>query len=322
METRAVVINEYGGKEKLAEAKVSLPELGADQVLVKVAATSINPIDWKLREGYLKQMFPWSFPIILGWDVAGEIVEVGQKVKDYHVGDRIFARPETTRFGTYADYTIVDTNLLAPLPESIAFTEAAAVPLAGLTALQALFDHGSLKAGEKVLIHAGAGGVGTYAIQLAKNAGAYVITTASPRNHELVKKLGADEVIDYHTTDFEEVLTDIDLVFDTMGGEIQKKSFSVLKEHGRLISVLSIEDETLAATKQIEAKAIWLRTNGEQLSELAKLMADGKLVSVIGETFPLTRQGVYDAHALSETHHAVGKIVLDNQENLDKNQVK
>lgn len=313
METRAVVINEYGGKEKLAEAKVSLPELGADQVLVKVAATSINPIDWKLREGYLKQMFPWSFPIILGWDVAGEIVEVGQKVKDYHVGDRIFARPETTRFGTYADYTIVDTNLLAPLPESIAFTEAAAVPLAGLTALQALFDHGSLKAGEKVLIHAGAGGVGTYAIQLAKNAGAYVITTASPRNHELVKKLGADEVIDYHTTDFEEVLTDIDLVFDTMGGEIQKKSFSVLKEHGRLISVLSIEDETLAATKQIEAKAIWLRTNGEQLSELAKLMADGKLVSVIGETFPLTRQGVYDAHALSETHHAVGKIVLDNQ---------
>ena len=300
METRAVVINEYGGKEKLAEAKVSLPELGADQVLVKVAATSINPIDWKLREGYLKQMFPWSFPIILGWDVAGEIVEVGQKVKDYHVGDRIFARPETTRFGTYADYTIVDSNLLAPVPESIAFTEAAAVPLAGLTALQALFDHGSLKAGEKVLIHAGAGGVGTYAIQLAKNAGAYVITTASPRNHELVKKLGADEVIDYHTTDFEEVLTDIDLVFDTMGGEIQKKSFSVLKEHGRLISVLSIEDETLAATKQIEAKAIWLRTNGEQLSELAKLMADGKLVSVIGETFPLTRQGVYDAHALSE----------------------
>ena len=313
METRAVVINEYGGTEKLAEAKVSLPELGADQVLVKVAATSINPIDWKLREGYLKQMFPWSFPIILGWDVAGEIVEVGQKVKDYHVGDRIFARPETTRFGTYADYTIVDSNLLAPVPESIAFTEAAAVPLAGLTALQALFDHGSLKAGEKVLIHAGAGGVGTYAIQLAKNAGAYVITTASPRNHELVKKLGADEVIDYHTTDFEEVLTDIDLVFDTMGGEIQKKSFSVLKEHGRLISVLSIEDETLAATKQIEAKAIWLRTNGEQLSELAKLMADGKLVSVIGETFPLTRQGVYDAHALSETHHAVGKIVLDNQ---------
>lgn len=322
METRAVVINEYGGKEKLAEAKVSLPELGADQVLVKVAATSINPIDWKLREGYLKQMFPWSFPIILGWDVAGEIVEVGQKVKDYHVGDRVFARPETTRFGTYADYTIVDTNLLAPLPESIAFTEAAAVPLAGLTALQALFDHGSLKAGEKVLIHAGAGGVGTYAIQLAKNAGAYVITTASPRNHELVKKLGADEVIDYHTTDFEEVLSDIDLVFDTMGGEIQKKSFSVLKEHGRLISVLSIEDETLAATKQIEAKAIWLRTNGEQLSELANLMADGKLVSVIGETFPLTRQGVYDAHALSETHHAVGKIVLDNQENLDNNQAK
>jgi 2-desacetyl-2-hydroxyethyl bacteriochlorophyllide A dehydrogenase len=322
METRAIVINEYGDKERLEEATVTLPTVGADQVLVKVAATSINPIDWKLREGYLQQMFPWEFPIILGWDVAGEIVEVGQDVKDYQIGDRVFARPETTRFGTYADYTLVDTNLLARIPETVSFTEAAAVPLAGLTALQALFDHGALKAGEKVLIHAGAGGVGTYAIQLAKNAGAYVITTASPRNHDLLKKLGADEVIDYHTTDFEEVLSDIDLVFDTMGGEIQKKSFSVLKEQGRLISVLSIEDDSLAAAKQIEAKAIWLRTNGEQLSELGKLMAEGKLVSVIGATFPLTRQGVYDAHALSETHHAVGKIVIDNQENLNKNQAK
>jgi 2-desacetyl-2-hydroxyethyl bacteriochlorophyllide A dehydrogenase len=313
METRAVVIEEYGNKDQLQEAIVTLPELGADQVIVKVAATSINPIDWKLREGYLKQMFPWEFPIILGWDVAGEIVEVGANVKDYQVGNRVFARPETTRFGTYADYTIVDAHLLATIPESITYQDAAAVPLAGLTAYQALFEHGSLKAGEKVLIHAGAGGVGTYAIQLAKNAGAHVITTASLKNHELLKKLGADEVIDYHTTNFEEVLTDIDLVFDTMGGEIQKKSYTVLKEFGRLISVLSIEDDSLAKAKKITAQAIWLRTNGEQLQELAEQMNQGKLISVIGATFPLTRQGIYDAHALSETHHAVGKIVIDNQ---------
>ncbi|MGJ0868153.1 NADP-dependent oxidoreductase [Enterococcus innesii] len=316
METRAVVIEAYGGKDQLKEATVQLPELKANQLLVKVAATSINPIDWKLREGYLKQMFPWDFPIILGWDVAGDIVEIGADVTEFKVGDAIYARPETTRFGTYADYAIVDAELAAIKPENQNYAEAAAVPLAGLTAYQALFEHGRLKAGEKVLIHAGAGGVGTYAVQLAKAAGAYVITTASPRNHELLQKLGADEIIDYHTTDFEEVLQDIDLVFDTMGGDTQKKSFTVLKPKGRLISILSIEDEDLAKEKDIFAKAIWLRTNGKQLAELTELIEAEKVNSVIDATFPLTAQGIYDAHALSETHHAVGKIVIENQDNF------
>ncbi|MGF2022910.1 NADP-dependent oxidoreductase [Enterococcus casseliflavus] len=316
METRAVVIEAYGGKDQLKEATVQLPELKANQLLVKVAATSINPIDWKLREGYLKQMFPWDFPIILGWDVAGDIVEIGADVTEFKVGDAIYARPETTRFGTYADYAIVDAELAAIKPENQNYAEAAAVPLAGLTAYQALFEHGRLKEGEKVLIHAGAGGVGTYAIQLAKAAGAYVITTASPRNHELLQKLGADEIIDYHTTDFEEVLQDIDLVFDTMGGDTQKKSFTVLKPKGRLISILSIEDEDLAKEKDIIAKAIWLRTNGKQLAELTELIEAEKVNSIIGATFPLTVQGIYDAHALSETHHAVGKIVIENQDNF------
>lgn len=316
METRAVVIEAYGGKDQLKEATVQLPELKANQLLVKVAATSINPIDWKLREGYLKQMFPWDFPIILGWDVAGDIVEIGADVTEFKVGDAIYARPETTRFGTYADYAIVDAELAAIKPENQNYAEAAAVPLAGLTAYQALFEHGRLKEGEKVLIHAGAGGVGTYAIQLAKAAGAYVITTASPRNHELLQKLGADEIIDYHTTDFEEVLQDIDLVFDTMGGDTQKKSFTVLKPKGRLISILSIEDEDLAKEKDIFAKAIWLRTNGKQLAELTELIEAEKVNSVIGATLPLTAQGIYDAHALSETHHAVGKIVIENQDNF------
>lgn len=316
METRAVVIEAYGGKDQLKEATVQLPELKANQLLVKVAATSINPIDWKLREGYLKQMFPWDFPIILGWDVAGDIVEIGADVTEFKVGDAIYARPETTRFGTYADYAIVDAELAAIKPENQNYAEAAAVPLAGLTAYQALFEHGRLKEGEKVLIHAGAGGVGTYAIQLAKAAGAYVITTASPRNHELLQKLGADEIIDYHTTDFEEVLQDIDLVFDTMGGDTQKKSFTVLKPKGRLISILSIEDEDLAKEKDIFAKAIWLRTNGKQLAELTELIEAEKVNSIIGATFPLTAQGIYGAHALSETHHAVGKIVIENQDNF------
>lgn len=308
--TNAVVINQYGGKEQLVEEVITLPELKANQVLVRVKATSVNPIDWKLREGYLQQMMPWTFPIVLGWDVAGIIEQVGSEVMDWQVGDRVVSRPETTKFGTYAEHTIVDDHLLAPLPETISFDAAAALPLAGLTAYQALFTHGQLTKGQKVLIHAGAGGVGTYAIQLAKNAGATVYTTASEKNHDLLKRLGADEVIDYHTTDFETVLHDVDLVIDTMGGEIQRKSFTVLKPSGRLISILSIEEDPIIKEKNIHVEAIWLQPNGEELTNLVDLMADGKLESIIGAEFPLTQEGVFSAHELSETHHAVGKIVL------------
>lgn len=312
METRAIVIENYGHADQLKESKVELPELGEHQVLVKVHATSVNPIDWKLREGYLAQMMPWEFPITLGWDVAGEIAAVGSKVKDWQVGQKVFARPETTRFGTYADYTIVDDHLLARKPENISFEEAAAVPLAGLTAYQALFTHGQLKAGETVLIHAGAGGVGIYAIQLAKNAGATVITTASEKNHALLKELGADQVIDYHTTDFSEALENVDLVFDTMGGEVQANSFKILNEQGRLISIVGQPDEELAKTVAT-AKSIWLEPDGKQLQEIADLMATGKVKSVIGHTYPLTAAGVKEAHELSATHHAKGKIVLTNE---------
>ncbi len=312
METRAVIIEEYGHADQLKESTVTLPQLGEHQVVVKVAATSVNPIDWKLREGYLAQMMPWDFPIILGWDVAGEIVEIGSAVTDWKVGQKVFARPETTRFGTYADYTIVDDHLLAVKPKNISFEDAAAVPLAGLTAYQALFTHGQLKAGEKVLIHAGAGGVGIYAIQLAKNAGATVITTASEKNHALLKELGADQVIDYHTTDFSEVLTDIDVVFDTMGGDTQADSFKVLKSDGRLISIVGDPDEALAK-KVAVAKSIWLQPDGKQLQEIADLMEAGKVKSVVGHTYPLTAEGVKEAHELSATHHAKGKIVLVNE---------
>lgn len=312
METRAIVIEEYGYADQLKESNVALPELGEHQVLVKIKATSVNPIDWKLREGYLAQMMPWDFPIILGWDVAGEIVEIGSAVKDWQVGQEIFARPETTRFGTYADYTIVDDHLLARKPEGASFEDAAAVPLAGLTAYQALFTHGKLKAGEKVLIHAGAGGVGIYAVQLAKNIGATVITTASKKNHALLKELGADQVIDYHTTDFSEVLEDIDLVFDTMGGDVQRDSFKVLNENGRLISIVSQPDEELAKNVAV-AESIWLQPDGKQLQEIADLMTEGKVKSVVGHTYPLTPEGVKKAHELSETHHAKGKIVLVNE---------
>lgn len=308
---KAVVIENYGSKDELKEMEVPNPVPTAHQVVVEVKATSINPIDWKLREGYLKQMMPWQFPIILGWDVAGVITEVGSEVTDWKVGDEVFARPDTTRFGTYAEYTLVDDHLLARKPASISWGDAAAVPLAGLTAYQALFTHGNLKKGEKVLIHAGAGGVGIYAIQLAKQAGAYVITTASERNHELLESLGADEVIDYRNTKFEEVLSDIDVVFDTMGGDVQRNSFKVIKKHtGRIISIVSNFDEELVKEYDVTAKNIWLDPNGEQLQEMADLLEQKKIKSVVGATFPFSQQGIYDAHALSESHHAVGKIVI------------
>lgn len=308
---KAIVIENYGSKDELKEQEVPNPVPTAKQVVVQVKATSINPIDWKLREGYLKQMMPWEFPIILGWDVAGIITEVGSEVSDWKVGDEVFARPDTTRFGTYAEYTLVDDHLLAHKPASISWEEAAAVPLAGLTAWQALFTHGELKKGEKVLIHAGAGGVGIYAIQLAKQAGAYVITTASERNHELLASLGADEIIDYRNTKFEEVLSDVDVVFDTMGGDIQRNSFKVIKKHtGRIISIVSNFDEELVKEYDVTAKNIWLNPNGEQLQQMADLLDQKKIKSVIGASFPFSRQGLYDAHALSETHHAVGKIVI------------
>ncbi|MFD2700870.1 NADP-dependent oxidoreductase [Paenibacillus shunpengii] len=308
---KAVVINQYGSKEELVEQEVNIPNPEANQVVVKLEATSINPIDWKLREGYLKEMFDWEFPIILGWDAAGVITDIGSNVTKWKVGDRVFSRPETTRFGTYAEYTAVDEHLLAKLPDSISYEEAAAVPLAGLTAWQALFTHGHLKEGETVLIHAGAGGVGIYAIQLAKYAGAHVVTTASEKNHELLYSLGADQVINYKKENFEEILKDIDLVFDTMGGQVAENSYKVLKPNtGRLITIVGEPNHDTAQSHNVSAKGIWLQPDGDQLQRIADLMEEKKIKSIVGATFPFSRQGIYDAHALSETHHAVGKIVI------------
>lgn len=307
---KAVVIEQYGDKEQLKEMEVPTPEINDNQVLVEMKATSINPIDWKLREGYLKQMLPFEFPIILGWDAAGIIRKVGKNVKGFQVGDAIFSRPATTRFGTYAENVVIDEDLLAKKPENISFEEAASVPLAGLTAWQALFDAAKLQEGEKVLIHAGAGGVGSLAIQLAKDKGAYVATTASEKNHTLLKEFGADEVIDYKTTNFEKVLHDYDVVFDTMGGEIQTKSFQVLKRGGRLVTIVNAPDQEKANEYGVTAIPIWLQPNGKQLEQLGALLEKGKLKAIVGHVFPFSEQGMKEAHALSESHHAKGKIVI------------
>ncbi|KHE67423.1 NADP-dependent oxidoreductase [Halobacillus sp. BBL2006] len=307
---KAIVIEQYGGKEQLVEKVVDHPTLENNQVLVELHATSINPIDWKLREGYLKEMLDFDFPIILGWDAAGVVKEVGSAVKQYKQGDRVFARPATTRFGTYAEYVAVDEELLAPLPDNIPFEEAAAVPLAGLTAWQCLVDFAEIKEGDRVLIHAGSGGVGQYAIQLAKHFGAYVATTASGKNQSWVEELGVDRFINYREEQFDEVLSDFDIVLDTLGGEIQEKSFKVLKEGGRLPSIVQPPDDKLAEKHNVKAGFVWLEPSGEKLSKLADLMENGKLTSVIGHRFPLTEKGLKEAHDISESHHAKGKIII------------
>ena len=307
---KAIVIEEYGDKNVLIEKNIERPSISENQVLVEVHATSINPIDWKVRAGYLKEMLPFEFPIILGWDAAGVIVEVGSNVTDFKVGDRVFTRPATTNRGTYAEYLSVDSNLLAEMPEEMSFEEAASIPLAGLTAWQCLVDFGNIQIGAKVLVHAGAGGVGIFAIQIAKSFGAYVATTASENNIEFLTSLGADEVINYKEDDFSEMLNGFDLVLDTMGGDIQSKSYKVLKENGKLVSIVQPPSEEEAASFNAEAGFVWLEPNGEQLQKLADLYVEGKVKPVIGKTFDFSEQSLKEAHDLSESHHARGKIVI------------
>ncbi|GGD01436.1 NADP-dependent oxidoreductase [Pontibacillus salipaludis] len=307
---KAVVIEQYGGKEQLNEIEVPTPEINQEQVLIEIHSTSINPIDWKVREGYLKEMLDWNFPIILGWDVSGTIKEVGDQVEGYQVGDRVFARPATTPNGTYAEYVAVEQDLLAHMPERLSFEDAAAVPLAGLTAWQCLFDAANVEEGDKVLIHAGSGGVGSYAIQLAKWAGAYVATTASGKNGELVKALGADHFINYKEENFYDVLDEFDVVLDTLGGDIQEQSYQVLRKGGKLVSITDVPDEDQAKEYGVEAEHVFLNPKGEQLQQIAHLISEGKVKSIVGHKFPFSEQGLKDAHELSETHHAQGKIVI------------
>jgi NADPH:quinone reductase-like Zn-dependent oxidoreductase len=307
---KAIVIEKYGSKEELIEKEVPKPVPKEGEVQIEMHAASVNPIDWKLRAGYLQEMLPFSFPIILGWDAAGVVSEIGPGVSTVSVGDRVFVRPETTAEGTYAEYIVTHEHLLAKIPDNISFEEAAAVPLAGLTAYQCLVDFAQLRAGDKVLIHAGSGGVGSLGIQIAKSLGYFVATTGSSKNEEFLESLGADIVIKYDQQDFQQELKDYDLVVDTMGGEIQAKSFQVLKKGGTLVSIVQPPDEKKAEEMGINAKFHLLIPNGKQLSELADLMAAGKLKPVVGSIFELSEQGLRDAHALSETHHAKGKIVI------------
>lgn len=307
---KAIAIEEYGDINNLKEIELEIPELAEDEVLVENYATSVNPIDWNARLGHLKGMFPWKFPIVLGWDTAGVITQVGAKVTNFKVGDKVFARPDIYtdgKKGTYAEYVAVKEDKLALKPDEITFEEAAAVPLAGLTALQVIVDRLRVKKGDKVLIQGGAGGVGLFAIQIAKHLGAYVATTASKKNHEFLKSLGADEVIDYHETKIDAVLNNYDAVFDTVNAI--DDGLAILKENGRLVTIAGKPSEEQKASSK-EVSDWWLQPNGEQLEKLGDLIVADEVKVIIDSVYPLTAEGLREAHKKSQEGHARGKIVI------------
>ncbi len=306
---KAIVMHEFGGPDVLKYEEVETPHPNSDEVLIKVFATSINPVDTKIRSGAAKERFPVTLPLIPGWDVSGEIESVGSSVMNFKKGDEVYSRPKVGLNGTYAEYVVVKATEVNKKPKSIDHDKAAAVPLAGLTAWQGLFEHGKLTEGQKVLIHAASGGAGTFAVQFAKWKGAYVIGTASGDNIDFIKHLGADEVIDYKKQKFEDSVKDVDLVFDLIGGDTQKRSIKVVKKKGRIITTVQplFIEEAKAANVILEG--FMAQSLTENLEQIAQLIDGGKVMPVIAEVLQL--KDAAKAHKLIEAGHTRGKIILE-----------
>lgn len=302
---KAIRIHQYGGPEVLAQVEMQRPTPGPDELLIKVHAAAVNPIDWKMRAGHVKEVFPLTFPSTLGWDVSGTVEEAGGGVTQFQRGDEVYA---LVTGGGYAEYVAVKAAVVAKKPRTLDHVHAAAVPVAGVTALQALFEVAQLHAGQKVLIHAAAGGVGNFAVQLAKTRGAYVIGTASSRNLTFLSELGVDKAVDYQKTRFEDAVRDVDVVLDTIGGETQERSFKVLKKGGILVSLVQPPSQELATNYGVRALFYGGHASSSDLAEIAKLIDDGKVKTFVETVLPLAE--ARRAHELSETGHARGKIVL------------
>lgn len=305
---KAVRIYAYGDASVLRYEDAPMPDTAPNDVLVRVVAASVNPVDWKIREGYLKQMLPHQFPLTLGWDVSGVVDAIGKNVSRFKVGDAVFSRPDINRNGTYAEYVAIREDELAHKPQTISYVEAATLPLAGIAAWEAIITTAKAAAGQRILVHAASGGVGAIAVQLAKSRGAYVIATASEKNRALVKSLGADEVIDYRTQKFEAVVRDVDAVFDTIGGQVQEASWSVLKRGGILVSITGTPSEEKAKALGVRSAFLFIGPSAPILTQLAELADNGKLRPLVGAEFAL--KDISKAHALSQSGHAVGKIAL------------
>jgi NADPH:quinone reductase-like Zn-dependent oxidoreductase len=305
---RAFVFDKY--KEPLHEGTVPEPTVGDRDVLVKVVAAGVNQLDEKIREGEFKLILPYTLPLVVGHDVAGTVIRVGAKVRGFKPGDEVYARPRDHRIGTFAERISIDEADVAHRPTTISAVEAASLPLVALTAWQALVEMGRVGPGQKVLIHAGAGGVGTIAIQLAKHLGAQVATTASESNADFVRGFGADVVIDYRAQDFEKELSGYDLVLDSLGGENLEKSLRILKPGGKAIGIsgpptpqfakqaglnpvlrlaitgLSRRIRSQAKKAGVSYDFLLMRASGEQLQQIAKLVDAGIIRPIVGKTFP------------------------------------
>ena len=301
---KAIVVEEWGGPEVLKLVERPRPVPAADEVLIRVHSASINPLDWKIREGARRANF--SLPFYPGCDVAGTVEEVGAAVSSFKPGDAVYSM--IGRSHAYAEFALAKADVVAPKPASLDFAHAGAVPLAALTAWQMLLENGGLQPGQRVLVHAAAGGVGGFAVQMARYLGGYVIGTASARNHDYLRGIGAQELVDYGNTRFETVVRDIDLVIDLMAGEVQQRSWSVMKPGGMLVCALGPPDMARAKAAGMNAKPQSVRPDGAQLRHIGALIDAGTLKVELAASFPLEQAA--QAHRLSATGHVRGKIVL------------
>ena len=330
---KAFVVERYGDADTVRTSDVPDPRAGAHDVLVRIHAASVNPVDLKIRDGDLKAVLPLRAPFVLGNDLAGTVVAVGARVTRFAVGDEVYAHPDQNQMGTFAELIAIHQDDVAAKPATLTMAEAASIPLVGLTAWQALVERADLRPGQKVLIHAGAGGVGTIAIQLAKHLGASVATTASASKTDVVKSLGADVVIDYRKQAFETILHDYDVVLDTVGGETLDKSLQVLKPGGKLISVTGPPDPALAReiganpvirlaiaalSYRIRRRArrhkvtysyLFMKASGDQLREIAALIDAGIIRPVVDSVFDFDQTREALAH-LEQGRTKAGKVVI------------
>lgn len=308
-------MEEFGPPEKLKLVDLPIPEPEPNEVQIKIAYTGVNPVDWKICEGLLKTRMPHEFPIIPGWEASGIVSKLGSKVKNLKIGDPVFAyiRKPTVQKGTYAEYICFDANHVVLKPSHLSFAQAASIPLTGLTAWQALVERANIQPGQTVLIHAGAGGVGGMAIQIAHHFKASIFTTASSQNHEYVRRLGAQFPIDYTKEDFVAFLKKqkpegASIVFDTVGKDTHEKSYGAVKKGGWLISICTEPDQTKAKEHGINAGYVFVRPEGEHLKKLSQFFESGEFMAPPIEEFPL----IEAAAALNKlkTGHVKGKLVL------------
>ena len=304
---KAIVINAYGNENVLDYTDIKRPEAKEDEVLVKVHVAGVNPIDWKTRDG-AGEMLGLKLPITLGIDIAGTVEEVGVDVENFKKRDAVYGMTVSGLSGGYAEYALAGVDTIAPKPESLDFENAASIPIAALTGWQAIFDVANLRSGQRILITGASGGVGSMAVQLAKAKGAFVIGTASGRNQQFIRDLGADEFVDYTAQPFEEVVKNVDVVFDTIGGDTCQRAFQTLKKDGFLVSAAEPQAEEKAKEFGVQGSWLFCQPSAKQLAEINCLIEAGKLKTHVETVLPIA--DVKKAHQLSQSGRTRGKIVL------------